>query len=144
MKFLLDTNIISEWSRPTPFQGVVDWFDKTDEDQIFLPVPVLAELGYGIERLPVGARRDRLFTWLIDEVVPRFEGRILPVDTKVSLAWGGITATAQGRGYNMDAMDAVIAATAACYGMTLVTRNTKDFDIWGIALFNPWAPVETH
>jgi toxin FitB len=140
VSFLLDTNVISEWAKPQWDEHVVAWLADEDEDRIYLSVVSFAEIRYGIERLPAGKRREHLAAWLIDDLPSRFEGRILDVDQRVAEAWGVMTARGQRAGANVTAMDAFFAATADVHGLTLVTRNVRDFAQLGIRLLNPWQP----
>ena len=138
MSFLLDTNVVSEWVKRQPDPGVVAWLAETDEDRVFLSVITLAELRHGVERLPVGARRRRLDTWLRDELALRFEGRVLPVDEQVADRWGEVVARSEAAGRPIGVMDAFIAATANVHALRLVTRNEADFECAVEALINPW------
>ena len=110
-----------------------NWFDR-----FFISVVAFAEVRRGIERMPAGRRRDRLTAWLADELPARFDQRIIGIDRAIAEHWGVITARAQAAGDNMGTMDAFVAAAAAVHGLTLVTRNTKDFAHAGINLLNPW------
>jgi predicted nucleic acid-binding protein len=74
VSFLLDTNVVSEWVKARPDTGVITWLAEADEDRVFLSVVTLAELRYGIERMPTGARQKRLNVWLTEELTLRFEG----------------------------------------------------------------------
>lgn len=139
MTFLLDTNVVSEWTKPRPDQGVVDWLAAVDEDRVFLSVITLAETRRGIERLAAGSRRQRLDTWLREVLAPRFEDRVLPVDATVADRWGTIVAARETAGRPIASMDALIAATAAVHALTLVTRNTRDFEGSVDAMLDPWA-----
>jgi len=85
--FLLDTNVLSEWTKPRPNSGVVAWLAEVDEDRVFISVVTIAELRHGIERRVLGARRKRLDEWFRDELPQRFGSRILPVDGAVVDAW---------------------------------------------------------
>jgi predicted nucleic acid-binding protein len=98
MNSLLDTNVVSEWVKPRPDPGVITWLAEVDEDRVFLSVVTLAELRYSIERMPVGARRNRLNLWLREELPLRFTGRILPVTPAVAEAWGYVAAHEAKRG----------------------------------------------
>jgi predicted nucleic acid-binding protein len=138
VNFLLDTNVVSEWTKPHPDVGVVAWLAEADEDRVFISVVTLAELRHGIERLPAGARRDRLDAWLTEQVPVRFEARVLPVDAEVANSWGRVMARGQAAGRPVGSMDAFIAATAEHHDLVLVTRNVSDFDALGIRLVNPW------
>ncbi len=139
MNCLLDTNVVSEWVKPRPDSGVMTWLAEADEDRVFISVVTLAELRHGIERLPQGARRDRLDVWLTGQVPTRFETRVLSVDAEIANAWGRIMARGQAAGRPVGTMDAFIAATAEQHDLTLVTRNVRDFDALGIQLINPWS-----
>lgn len=138
-RFLLDTNAISEWVKPAPDAGLVEWLTDSEEDSVFLSVITLAELRDGIERLQEGRRRMRLDEWLRDEVPQRFAGRILGVDERVADAWGRLVARQRAVGRPMGIMDAFIAATAATAGLTLITRNEADFAGARVAVHNPWS-----
>lgn len=139
MSFLLDTNVVSEWTKPRPDAGVVAWLDDADEDHIFLSVVTLIELRYGIDRLDAGKRRLQLDHWLRNDLIIRFEGRILPVDEPVADVCGKLLATRQAAGRPMNAMDALIAATAEARELALVTRNAADFEGSVGSIVNPWS-----
>lgn len=138
MSYLLDTNVVSEWTRPRPDPGVVAWLDSVDEDRVFLSVVTLAELRRGVARLPACAKRDRLDTWLRRDLLLRFEGRVLRVDPDVADNWGEIVAAREAMGRPIAAMDALIAATASVYKLTLITRNEADFKPTVELIVNPW------
>jgi toxin FitB len=137
MTFLLDTNAVSEWVKPRPNPGLMHWMESADEDRIFISVISLAELRYGVERMPAGSRRSRLEQWLRHELPLRFESRILPVDTQVAELWGRTVSRSEAAGRPIDAMDAFLAATAETHQLTLVTRNVSDFPLLR-AILNPW------
>lgn len=139
MNFLLDTNVVSEWTKPRPDAGVVAWLAEADEDRTFISVITIAELRHGIERLPAGARRQRLDSWLTEQVPQRFEERLLAVDAETANAWGDVMAQGQAAGRPPGTMDAFIAATVLRHDMTLVTRNVSDFEPLGVRLVNPWS-----
>lgn len=139
MSFLLDTNVVSEWTKPHPNPGLIEWLSEVDEDEVFLSVVTFAELRHGIERLPAGRRRRQLDQWLRVELPARFEGRIILVDGAVADEWGRLTARHEARGRPIQAMDALIAATAQAHALTLVTRNTRDFQTSVKSLLNPWS-----
>lgn len=143
MSFLLDTNIVSEWVKPTPSAAVVHWIDGADEETLFLCVVTFAELRHGIERLPVGRRRRALSNWLEQDLTQRFEGRILDIGLAVANRWGTLMAHAARSGRTVASMDGLIAATAAVHSLTLVTRNTRDFAPFGIDMLDPWRNAET-
>ena len=92
MSFLLDTNVVSESTKPRPNPGVVAWLAAVDEDNVFLSVITLTELRYGVERLAQGRRRKQLDRWLQQDLPLRFEGRILPIDALVADTCGKLVA----------------------------------------------------
>lgn len=140
MRYLLDTNVISEGTKLRPESRVVEWLAEVDEDRVFLSVVTLAEIRRGIELLSASNRRDRLESWLVEELPARFERRVLAIDGEVADAWGILMARARHTGVGLSAIDGFIAATADVHVMTLVTRNTADFERLGISLVNPWLP----
>ena len=137
MNFLLDTNAVSEWVKPRPNAGLIRWMESADEDRLFLSVITLAELRYGVERMPVCARRSRLDRWVGLELPQRFERRIVSVDREVADAWGKVVAESESRGRPMSTIDAVLAATAQVHSFTIVTRNVSHFPVLK-TLLTPW------
>lgn len=138
MNYLLDTNVISELVAKQPSQKVMDWIDTIPDERIYLSVVTIGELKKGIEKLPAAQRKELLRDWLNEELLVRFAGRILPIDTAVMLIWGQFTATLEQRGRKLPAMDSLIAALALKSGFTLVTRNEADFFDTGVTVLNPW------
>jgi len=136
---LLDTNVLSEHARSTPNVGVIDRLRGMDVNSIYLSVVTLAEIRFGIQRLPFGVRRDALDRWLGSNVPNEFYDRILPVTDLIADVSGRVRAGAMNAGRPMGIADALIAATAEIHGLTLVTRNVKDFEVWGGSVFNPWS-----
>jgi toxin FitB len=140
VSYLLDTNVVSEWTRPRPDPAVVAFLASTDEELMFLSVITLSELRRGVDRLPTGRRRVALDDWLKHDLIQRFDGRILDVDQEVASAWGRIIAQAERRGKTPGVMDVWIAATAEVQSLTVVTRNVADFATLVGRIFNPWSP----
>jgi len=138
MSFLLDTNVVSESTKPRPNVGVVAWLTGVDEESVFLSVITLTELRYGVERLAPGRRRQRLDRWLQEELPLRFEGRILPIDALVADACGKLVAQTESVGRPIEARDAFIAATAQVHQLTLVTRNASHFETTVKSILTPW------
>lgn len=139
MSFLLDTNVISEWMKPQPNRGVIEWLANLDEDQAFLSVISFAEIRRGIEKLPQGRKRDRIAAWLRDDLPSRFEQRVLPVDEVIAQYWGIVIEHSSQQGKTIGAMDAFFAATALDRDLTLVTRNTRHFRGLDLKILNPWS-----
>jgi len=141
MSFLLDTNVVSEWVRPRPDHNVISWLARVDEDRVYISVISLAEIRLGVELLPAGRRRERLASWLAEELPVRFEERILDIDAQVAATWGVVMARGQKSGMTLGSMEAFVAATAETHDLTLATRNIKDFQRLGISLLDPWQPA---
>ncbi|MAM11273.1 MAG: VapC toxin family PIN domain ribonuclease [Rhizobiaceae bacterium] len=139
MKLLLDTNVLSEVTKPRPDSRVISWLDEIDEDRSFISVVSLAEIRRGVALMDSGRRRDALADWLANDLPQRFEQRVLAVDEAVAFAWGDLMGDAKRRGRGMSSMDGLIAATAMAHRLTLATRNIKDFESFGINLIDPWA-----
>jgi len=138
VSFLLDTNVVSEPTKPRPNHGLLAWLASVEEESVFISTVTISELRYGVERLPRGARRTRLDTWLQNDLLLRLEGRVLPVDIEVADGCGRIIARAESLGHSLEARDAFIAATAQAHGLTLVTRNTSDFQPVVKSILSPW------
>lgn len=138
MNYLLDTNVLSEVRRPVPDARVMAWLDQVDEDRVYLSVISIAEIGRGVALLDEGRRKHELAIWLEHELPARFERRVLDVDSRTGLLWGRLMAEAKRGGYGLSVMDGWIAATAQSRELTLVTRNTRDFQHTGTALLDPW------
>jgi len=136
--FLIDTNVISELIKPRPDPKVRNWIDATDESLLFLSVLTVGEIRKGIVKLGDRGRRVALEMWLDGVLLLRFAGRILPIDQAVADRWGRLAGVAMSRKAPLPVIDALLAATALHYEMTLVTRNTKDLRLTHVALFNPW------
>jgi predicted nucleic acid-binding protein len=136
MKYLIDTNIISEMQKSKCNQNVISFMDKIPVEDMFISVISMGELCYGMEKLPPGKKKHELAIWLYTQVTEWFKDRVIALDTDVLLEWGKIRAHS---GRTMPVIDSLIAAAAITHHMTLVTRNVKDFkDIEGISLINPW------
>lgn len=87
MRLLLDTNVLSEVTRPAPVARVLGWLDELDEDRSFISVVSIAEIRRGVSLMDEGRKREALAEWLARDLPQRFEQRVLPVDDAVALAW---------------------------------------------------------
>jgi predicted nucleic acid-binding protein len=138
VRLLLDTNVLSEVTKPRPDARVLRWLDGLDEDRTFISVVSIAEIRRGIALMDSGRKRDALAEWLARDLPQRFEGRVIPVGDAVALAWGDMMGLAKRSGGGLSSMDGLIAATAIAHDLTLATRNSKDFEGFGIVLLDPW------
>jgi predicted nucleic acid-binding protein len=138
MKYLLDTNVISELVAKQPSAKVIQWIDSIDDTQAYLSVITIGEIKKGIEKLPDSPRKELLRKWLDHDLMARFANRILSIDVDIMLTWGKLTATLERKGRKLPAMDSLVAAVALYGQFTLATRNEDDFKDTGIAIVNPW------
>ena len=138
MSYLVDTDVLSELRRRDPDANVVRWMAQRPAITLYLSVLTLGELRKGITPLYEGERKRRLLDWLDVELPAYFSGRILPIDSAVADRWGRLQARA---GKPLSAIDSLLAATALAHGMTLVTRNLKDFQHPELTLLDPWDPA---
>lgn len=131
MSYLVDTNIISELSRPVPNAGVLQWAERVEWHSI--SVISVEEIWFGVARRPTA----RLHAWM-ESYLPRHD--ILPVTGTIARRAGELRGELSRRGITRPQADMLIAATAQIHGLTLVTRNTRDFEECGIGLLNPFSP----
>jgi toxin FitB len=138
VRLLLDTNVLSEVTKPRPEGRVLEWLDGLDEDRCFISVVSIAEIRRGVSLMDNGRKRDALVEWLASDLPQRFEHRVIPVEERVALAWGDLMGDAKRNGRGMSSMDGLIAATAIAHNLTLATRNIRDFEGFRIDLIDPW------
>jgi predicted nucleic acid-binding protein len=136
--FLLDTNVPSELTNLTPAARVKQWLEDVDNRQLFFSVISLAEICKGIAKLPEGRKRTKLQEWLDSTLRPWFAGRILPVTESIAERMGRWAGEGETRGRTIKIADGLIASTALEHDLTLVTRNVRDFDGFGVFILNPW------
>lgn len=133
--YLLDTNVVSELTNDVPHPAVVSFL--AEHNELWLASVVVHELEYGLQLLPQGRRRNRLYSSHL-EIVARYYDRILPLD-RTSAEWAAsLRAQAQRSGRTLDLGDALIAGIAKANDLTIATRNVRDFDGLGIPIVNPW------
>jgi predicted nucleic acid-binding protein len=135
VSYLLDTNVLSELRRKTPDAAVLEWFARRPASTLYLSVLTFGELRKGIEGVLDAKRRMALTDWLETDLPAFFAGRILPVDTQVADRWGRLLSAA---GRPLPAIDSLLAASAAQHGLSMVTRNSRDFADLGLDVINPW------
>ena len=139
--FLLDTNIPSELVRPQPEPRVTAWVAAQDLDALFLSAVSFGELRKGITLRAPGKRRTELETWIEADLPNLFAGRILPLTRSIAERWGNLEAQRQQMGHPLQVPDGQIAATALEHGLTIVTRNVRDFQGLGVMILNLWETV---
>jgi len=138
MKYLLDTNIISETVRPHPNINVQKWLSEISPEFLFISVLTLGEIRRGIEKIEDGKRKNHLLLWLEQELPNWFGYNVLPIDQAVAERWGYLTSTLT-QLHQLNAIDTLLAATALSHNLKMVTRNVKDFDVPGLEVLNPFA-----
>lgn len=137
--FLVDTNVLSEFSRRgEPDPRVKSWVKAAAPGSLYASVLTLAEIRRGIEILPASKRRTQLEHWLESELLESFDANVLPVTKAIADRWAVLSAGAQKRGTPLSIIDGLIAATALEHELTLVTRNVKDFAGLEVIVLNPW------
>lgn len=138
---VLDTDVVSELAKPTPDPTVIAWIDEQSE--LAIAATTLAELRFGVARLPDGKRKNALSEAIDRFVADDLQGLVLAFDSACADAYGLIVAARERAGRPIGTADAQIAATCSVHIAVLATRNTKDFHGTAIALVNPWDPPTT-
>ena len=134
---LLDTNVLSEFLHekgPSPADEILD---RIPQEQLFVSVISMGEIQKGISLLPPGRRQRDIEAWFQDIRV-YYADQILPINIEIALRWGELSAKTRRAGENIAAADLLIAATALQHGLTVMTRNVRDFTPTGVLLINPW------
>lgn len=135
MSYLIDTNVLSELRRREPNAQVVAWMQARPRQSLYLSVLSLGEIRKGIEGVADPAFRQTLTDWLEVELRHYFVGRLLDIDETVADRWGRVQAAS---GRSLPVIDGLLAASALQHDLSLVTRNTRDFEGLGVRLINPW------
>jgi len=139
MKYLLDTNVISEMFKQNCDQNVLNFLDFIGLENSYISAFTFGEICYGVEKLSASKKKHDLPRWLYFKIPQLFNSRIVPLDTDVFIEWGRLRAKAKGA---ISYDDSFLAASAIFHNMTLVTRNIKDFEsVEGIKLINPFLGV---
>jgi len=136
--WLLDTNVISELRRPRPDPRVTSFIEGQRLEDLFVSAVTFAEIRYGIETSTDPIRRAELGSWLLYRVRPMFDQRVLDVSEDVMFKWRLLVETGRKVGHTFSQPDLIIAATALHHGLTVVTRDTGDYKLARVPLFNPW------
>jgi predicted nucleic acid-binding protein len=134
---LLDTNVLSELRKIEPTQSVVEFAANLNQAEIFTSVICIGELAFGIARLPTSHRSRELADWLT-EIEVAFGERVLAPDVETAHAWAELSARLARSGRSIPTADSWIAATTLRHGLTLATRNVRDFQHTGVVIINPW------
>ncbi len=136
--WLLDTNVISEQRRPRPSARVRTFVAAQPLEALFVSAITFAEIRYGIETVGDPIRRAELNDWLLHRVRPMFDQRVLEVSEDVMFKWRLLVEEGRKAGHTFSQPDLIIAATALHHGLTVVTRDTGNYQLARVALLNPW------
>jgi predicted nucleic acid-binding protein len=136
-RYLLDTNIISNVTKPTPSAALLAWMAEQADSDLFIPALTVGEIRRGLLEKPKGKKRAVLEAWFTGPDGPQalFAGRVLPFDEKAALIWARLIADGAAKGRPRSALDIIIAAVAEANGCLVVTDNEKDFT--GMKFVNP-------
>lgn len=137
---VLDTNVVSELMRPEPAPAVLTWMQRSSGHGLYTTAVTIAEIRYGIARLPEGRRRQALHQ-AADEIFAAFPRQVLPFDLACAGVYAAIVASREKQGNPISGFDAQIAAICRSQAASLATRNTKDFVDAGTSLLDPWQRV---
>jgi len=138
LKYLLDTNIISEFISKKPNQKVLDFIESLNEDDIFLSVITIGEIKFGVEKVESQRKKEDLLDWLENSLLQRFDNKIVNIDIEIMLKWGEMNQYLKTIGKPIPIMDSLIASTCKAKNFTLITRNEKDFYSFDIEIINPF------
>lgn len=133
--YLLDTVTLSNSSKIITIDRVQNWLDDQSAHTLFTSTLCIGELRYGVERLPPGQKRDALRVWIEEKIDRLFSRRVIAFDGSIAKTWAELRAQSP---RTLPIIDSLIAATALNRNLTIVTRNTKDFEAFGVEVFNPW------
>ena len=135
MKYLLDTNVISELKRAKPNERVISWFSSIEKESLYLSVLTLGEIRKGINKLPDSQKKQSLSLWLENDIPLWFDYRLLIIDAGIADCWGQLQAKTN---RPLPVIDSLLAATAIYHDLCLVTRNVNDFNYPDLAILNLW------
>ena len=140
IRYLLDTNILSNITKPVPSESLVAWMSQQDDDNLFISTLTVAEIWRGVLDKSAGKKRQQLERWFAGQEGPQalFAGRILPFDDKAALIWGKLMANGTKSGRPRSAIDMIVAAIAEANDCMVVTDNDKHFA--GLKIVNPLRP----
>jgi predicted nucleic acid-binding protein len=138
VRFLIDTNVVSELLRPAPSDRVMDWLNAQPPMDIAISVLTIGEIERGMTLMPAGRRRSALERWINQDIPQQFQGRIIGMDEAVAREWGRLSARSGISGRGLPVMDGLLLATASVHALTFVTRNESDCAARGVPILNPW------
>jgi predicted nucleic acid-binding protein len=138
VKWLLDTNVVSEGVRPRPNPKVLAWIAAHPREELAISILTLAELRGGVAALGDVSRQQLFGAWVKSYVIPNFGDRTLPLTLEILVDWLQLSRLLSAKGRPQAAADLLIAATARIHDLTVVTRNVRNFVNTGVVLYDPW------
>ncbi len=144
MKWLLDTNVVSENVRPLPNRSVVAWIAQRTPAETVISVVTVAELRVGALSAGKQERRLEINRWIEDEIMNSFAGRVLPLTADILIDWLQLGQRFASKGKTRAPADLLIACTARVHDLIVVSRNTRDFANTGIIVYDPWSDRTHH
>ncbi|MCU1717701.1 type II toxin-antitoxin system VapC family toxin [Pseudomonas sp. 5P_3.1_Bac2] len=135
---LLDTNVLSELMKANPEPAVIAWVDAQPVSELFTSSISVAEVLYGIARMPEGKRKQSFFNLAQVMFDQDFAGRIVAFDADAAVYFASLAAGSEAKGRVVGLADGQIAAIAAVYDAQVATRNVRHFDSLGVQVINPW------
>jgi predicted nucleic acid-binding protein len=135
--YLLDTNVVSEMTKSEPDANMRQNLSRLTGDQLWISVLTFGELNFGVSLLPLGRRRIQL-EQVFRELANEYADRTLEISLAVAMTWGALAAETRSRGYQLSQVDGLLAATALSHGLTVLTRNVRDFSFTNVPVLDPW------
>jgi predicted nucleic acid-binding protein len=139
VKWLLDTNVVSEQVRSYPNNAVIDWVARRSPEQIAVSAVTMAELRVGVLAISNELRRRELTLWFDNELSATLGSKTLPVTLEILIDWLQLGRKLSATGQTRAPADLLIASTARIHDLIVVTRNSRDFDGTGIVVYDPWS-----
>lgn len=138
MRYLLDTNVISEIGKPMPHPLVEAWYEEREDEDLFLSIITVGEIRKGVE-LKRQSDRDRaeVLDDMLEKLSTEYVTRLIPIDKAIAEEWGRLAIINANH-----SIDRLLVATASVHGMTLVTRNIKHMDMYGVPILNPFQETQ--
>ena len=136
--WLLDTNVLSELRRPKPDAKVIRFVSAQPLELLYVSAVTFAEIRFGIELVKDASRRVDLNDWLAHKLRPMFEHRVLAVTEDIMLKWRLLVEDGRKIGHTFSEPDLIIAATALHHGLTIVSRDTSEYEKAHVPVLNPW------
>jgi predicted nucleic acid-binding protein len=138
VKWLLDTNVVSETVRYRPNQAVLNWISQHPPSEVAVSIVTIAELRVGVNRASAPNRRAMLTHWMAEQMEPQFKDHTLPLTVGILTEWLELGRRNAIAGSTRAPADLLIAATARVHDLVLVTRNVRDFVGTGALVYDPW------